>query len=287
MFPFCRRPFVRPLLFLAAALPVRVSAQAVLLQIRPRAGDTVHMRLDQQSEMTGSRRPVSGRAEATSSVITNLRMFSRAVVETTTTAGSTVLAITDSVAMNSTDVHARAMADETRRMLERKRVLLRLGTDGVVSMAEHGVDDGADEGLSNAMSLMPAAFPRAAVRVGETWTRDMPLPAGDRWGRRAAGQLHAVFRLDSLTRGGDRAWVSMKGEIRPMDSSDGAPTGGPVLRDGNVYGSLLLDRRRGWLSESHFVIVVHSEVLPPPSSGLPPMRFQMKITQHTRTLDNR
>src|SRR5207342_3064775 len=55
-------------------------AQSITLQIKPRLGDTLRMRLDQQSEMTGVRRMSNG-GEATAMVIATMKMFSRAIIE--------------------------------------------------------------------------------------------------------------------------------------------------------------------------------------------------------------
>ena len=54
-------------------------AQTVLLQIRPRVGDTLHLRLDQQTELTGTRRPGSRLGDDGDD---DDGVFSRAIVET-------------------------------------------------------------------------------------------------------------------------------------------------------------------------------------------------------------
>src|SRR4051812_9484404 len=76
-----------------------VLAQSVLLQIRPRVGDTLSMRLDQQTEMIGVRK--TGNKESSGSVITMMSMFSRAIVEQGSATGSTVLTVTDSVHLST------------------------------------------------------------------------------------------------------------------------------------------------------------------------------------------
>ena len=62
---------------------------------------------------------------------------------------------------------------------------------------------------------MPATFPKGAITVGESWMREMPLPAGSQLGAQLSGKLHVTFRFDSLTHGGDWAFVSMRGEMQP------------------------------------------------------------------------
>src|SRR6185436_9965780 len=64
----------------------QVAAQSVVLQIRPRVGDTLSMRLDQQTEMIGVRK--TGNKESSGSVLNMMSMFSRAIVEQGTAAGS-------------------------------------------------------------------------------------------------------------------------------------------------------------------------------------------------------
>jgi hypothetical protein len=48
-----------------------------------------------------------------------------------------------------------------------------------------------------------------------------------------------------------------------------------------------VNRARGWMTESHFTVLVRSLVTPPPSSGIPPMRFVTRVTQRLRTMDKR
>lgn len=246
-------------------------------------GDTVHMRLDQESEMTGTRG--QGAGASSSSVVTSLRIYSRAVVEQVGAAGATVLAITDSVAMSSSDARAELLAEQTRRMLQGKQIRLRLAPDGSTALLEGPREPDADD-VSDIVSVMPAAFPHGVVHVGQSWTREMPLPSHDDLGGRAGGRLDATFRLDSLSRRGDVAYLSMYGELTGDRST---PRDGRLAleQQGTVAGTMQLDRRRGWLRDSRFVIEVESAVRGPVTSALTPMRFRMKITQRTRTLDKR
>jgi hypothetical protein len=47
---------------------------------------------------------------------------------------------------------------------------------------------------------------------------------------------------------------------------------------------MLVDRARGWLTESWFNIMMSSLVTPPLAGGLVSMHTEMRITQHMRTL---
>jgi len=68
---------------------------AVALEVRPHAGDTVAVRLEQRVEMTGTRR-IAGR-DSTARVTSSMVMFARTIVESVTPEHSIVATHTDSV----------------------------------------------------------------------------------------------------------------------------------------------------------------------------------------------
>ena len=107
----------------------------------------------------------------------------------------------------------------------------------------------------------------------------MPLPMGSQLGAQLSAKLHVTFRLDSVAHGGEWAFVSMRGEMRPAPG----PAAAGLLERGSVTGTMLVDKRRGWLTESWFSIVMSSVVTPPLSTGLGSMHMQMRITQHMQT----
>jgi hypothetical protein len=262
---------------------VASSAQSVLLQIRPRVGDTLHLRLDQQTELTGMR----GAGASMTTLTTTMRVFSRAIVEKSAPMATYVRAVTDSVRLTSNDDRSRDLEAAARQSLEGRALTLRISPDGTVSIADS--TDGASRDVAEAVSLMPAAFPRGPVEVGYTWSRDMPLPGGGRvapGGASANAWLHTKFRLDSLARRGSIAYVSMRGEMSPDPDAHGGQSVGPVLEKGTVTGSMLVDRARGWLTESQFTIVVHSIVRVPGSDDTV-MRFETRVTQRMKTVEKR
>ena len=63
--------------------------------------------------------------------------------------------------------------------------------------------------------------------------------------------------------------------------------GGPVLERGMVNGTMLVDRKRGWLTESWFNIIFNSIQSLPPSTGLLSLRMMTRITQHMHTFERR
>lgn len=258
-------------------------AQGVLLQIRPRVGDTLHLRLDQQTELTGTRK--LGGAESVTTMTTTMRVYSRAIIERSVPNATYVRAVTDSVRLTSTDERALNF-DEARRALEGRAMTLWISPDGTLSLADT-TDDGSHD-AADALSLMPAALPRGPVEVGYTWSRDMPLPSGGRIepGGSANGWLHTKFRLDSLSHNGTLAYVSMRGEMNPEREPGARRGAGPELEHGNVSGTMLFDRTRGWLTESQFTIVVRS-VARVPGTDDTVMRFETRVTQHMKTVERR
>lgn len=262
---------------LLVLLAGRVLGQTATLQIRPHVGDTLRMRLDQQTEMTGVKHAKSG--EVTAVVIGTMSMFSRAIVESASPQGTNLLAVTDSVVLTTTDEAARPSIAAAQDQMRGQRMRFRVSWDGTVVVNE--LASGAARDVAQVVSLMPAAFPKAAIKVGESWIREMPLPASQQFGAQLSGKLHVTFRFDSLTRGGEWAFVSMRGEMRPASTPSASV--GAAFEKGVVNGTMLVDQRRGWLTESWFSIVMTSVVTPPLMTGLGSMHVQMRITQHMHT----
>ena len=273
-------PWVRCSLAVLLLAADRAGAQRVRLEIRPSEGDTLRMRLDQESEMTGVRRTEGG--ESSAMVYSTMRMFSRAIVEGATHDGTKVLAVTDSVLLSTSDDRSRAGAQQLEAQMRGQRVRFHVGPDGSVTMLQ--ADDGATRDVAQVVSLMPATFPKEPVGVGESWMREMPLPASTQLGAQLSGRLHVTFRLDSIVHHGERAYVSMRGDVKP---ATGPGASGTLLEQGAVNGTMVIDQKRRWLSESWFNVLIMSTVNPTSSSGGHPMRMQMRITQHMHTFDRR
>ena len=261
-----------------SAIAATAGAQAISLRIHPRAGDTLHTRLEQQTEVSGADEDGDsrGRPLATSVVID-----SRTIVRSSLATSTVVLTIVDSAEMHTTDAHGADQIAAAERMLRGQRLLLQLATDGSVEDARDAGGRPVSRDFADAMSAMPAVFPRYPVRVGDSWAREMPLPSSGPLGARGMGYVSARFRLDSLSRGGRIAFVSMQGDIRPSSTSDG------VQLTGAIRGSMQLDRIRGWMTDSQVTVLVRSLVTPPPGTGRSPMRFITRVTQRLRTMDKR
>jgi hypothetical protein len=252
--------------------------QAVLLQIRPHIGDTLRMHLSQTVEMTGTKR---GNRHDTSSMTTSIEVFTRAIAEQYTSGGTLMQAITDSVAM--TPASAASLADLKRRAMQSNPVLLRVSPDGGLEM----VDDGdPNSELRHLFGEMPAVLARSPVAIGEKWTREMQIPLSSEPG--AVGAVRATFRLDSLGRNGDIAYISMRGTMSRINTPGAAPAGPGYGTSGQLSGTIQIDRRLGWITDSKSSIIVHSTIESPPDRrGDPkgePMQVRTKITQWIRAM---
>ena len=254
-------------------------AQGVLLRVHPRVGDTLHTRLEQRTEVHTSTPGQSSRGAKT--VTTSVTLHSRTIVQGSSAASTLVFTVVDSADLQSSDTHGAQQVAAAERQLRSQQFMLQIGADGTVESVRDARGTPVPRDVGEAMSAMPAVFPRRPVTVGEQWTRELPLPAGGPFGTRGSGKVNAVFRLDSLDRTGNLAFVSMRGDVLPDDDSDG------LQLSGDVTGAMQVDRRRGWMTDSRFSVMIRSLITPPASSGLAPMRFVTRVTQRLRTMDKR
>ena len=257
-----------------AAVPTPALGQRYLLQIKPRVGDTLQMELDEQRQATGTAK--FGGTDSSRTMSTRLRTYSRAIVQGQLRGAVTVLAIIDSVTLVTNDQHTPGSAGG-------QRMLFRLAEDGTMRVVDE--ESGANRGTSDLVALMPAALPTAPVAVGESWTRSIPMVVAR--GSADEGAVRASFRLDSVSRDEGYAYISMRGDMRRDSVPAGPPRGTLMQMTGTVSGAMLLDRRRGWLTESRFSVVMHTTMKPPAASSASPVRFVTRITQRMRTLDRK
>ena len=269
------------LLALCAAVAVASaqSAAPVMLRLKPRVGDTLHTWMEQQTEVSAT--TPGNAAMAPRTVTTSVAIYSRTIVRSVQQTSTTVLTIVDSAVLASTDAHAATMIADAQRSLRGQRLVLQLGADGSVESARDAQGTLIPRDVADAMAAMPAVFPKKPVSVGDQWTREMPLPSAGPLGARGSGHVRAVFHLDSLPKSGSIAYVSIRGDILADSTRQG------VALSGSISGALQLDRVRGWMTESQFVVALKSVVNPPPAMGLAPMRFMTRVTQHLRTMDKR
>jgi len=266
---------------LAAALaimPGPLGGQPVLLQIRPHIGDTIPMHLSQTVEMTGS---TPGSTDPAQSMTTSIDIYTRAIARQWTSGGTLMQTITDSVTMNPSS--ARSLADFKRRALLSKNAMIRVSTDGSVEVVDNGDGDGE---LRHLFGEMPAMLSRTGVAVGGKWTREMRIPLSGEPG--AMGSVRATFQLDSLSRTGDVAFISMKGSLSRITLPPAVPQGAGYETSGTLTGSIQIDRRLGWITDSRSTIQVRSTVAAlagQQGEARPgPMVVRTKITQWIRAM---
>lgn len=270
--------------FFAVVLPVQATpGQKVLLEIRPHIGDTLRMHLTQTVELNGSSRR-GGRDSALSSMTTSIEVFTRAVAYQWTSGGTLMESITDSVAM--IPASPGSLADLKRRTMQAKRVWVRVSTDGAMEIVD---DADPNSELRHIFGEMPAMLARGRVAVGEKWTREMQIPLSGDPG--ATGQVRATFRLDSLGRNGDIAYISMHGTMERSNPPGASPASAGYATSGTLSGTIQIDRRLGWITDSRSSIIVRSTIAAAPArKGEPqgaPMQVRTKITQWIRAMRTR
>jgi hypothetical protein len=263
----------------AAIFASRADAQPVALRISPPVGETVRMRLDQRVEMSGTTRMAAG--DSTATVVTTLFVLSRAFVERRERDATVLLTWADSVVASSNGADSLVVATETRQALQGRRVRLRISPDGATEIV--GKDAAASPELNALFSQMPATLPNTPVAAGQSWSRVMLAPIDPAIaGAGSGGKLQATFTLDSLSKNGESAYVSIVGTLsRAPSSKDGRAT---LTMSGSVNGSLVLDRRRGWINDARMSYIVRSVLTPTGGSTAAAMRFRMKVTQWVRAV---
>jgi hypothetical protein len=266
---------VRPILAVAA-LAAPGAAQRVPLEVRPRPGDTLRVTLEHAVTITGGPRNFP---DSTTAMTTTYHIATRDVVERADIKHAFILAIVDSVRMRTTGSLGASPFPGVDRNMEGMHIRLQIARDGSSEIVE-GMTL-LDPDLRAVLSLMPAVLPTRVVTVGESWTRNLPIPADGNPSTASPGTVTTTFRLDSLTARGDLAWISLHGRVQfaPVGPQRG---GGRVIQmSGSLSGLLLLDRRRGWLSESRATVIIESQVALP--SGGNPLLVRVHVNQVMKT----
>ena len=268
---------------LLASIAPGVDAQSVLLQIRPRVGDTLRLRIEQEMEISGVSKVRD--ADTTITMRSSMLMLSRSIVVESDDEGTTVKSITDSVAvdMGATDPLVVTLSDQARRSLQGKEVRVRFSREGSGTVVDADPDIPRD--FQSVFSQLPATFPRHQVAVGSTWKQRIPIP--DTGPGQVAGTLQATFRLDSLTRRGKLAHISMRGTVTRDSTANPIRGGARMTMTGTVTGYMVLDRGRGWVTDASTEMSMRSHIEQPAGSGLQPVKMQMRLLQRQRTMDKR
>jgi hypothetical protein len=279
-------PFVRRLaasVALLASIASGARAQTVLLQINPKVGDTLRLRIEQEMEISGVGKVRD--ADTTMTMRSSMLLLSRSIVVESDNDGTTVRSITDSVAvdMGAIDPRVASLSDQARRSLQGKELRVRFSRQGSGTVVD--ADPDIPRNLQSVLSQLPAMLPRHHVAAGNTWKQRIPIP--DTGPGQVAGTLEATFRLDSLTRRGKLAHISMRGTLTRDSTASPIRGGARMTMTGTVTGYMLLDRGRGWVTDASTEMSMRSHIEPSPGSGLQPVKMQMRLVQRQRTMDKR
>jgi hypothetical protein len=268
---------------LVTSVAALAQAQNVTLQIKPRVGDTLRLRIEQEMEITGVGKVRD--ADTTMTMRSSMLILSRSIVVQSDNEGTVVRSITDSVAvdMGAMDPRIASLSDQARRALQGQEVRVRFSREGSATVVE--ADPNLPRDLQSVFSQLPATFPRHQVAVGSTWKQRIPIP--DAAQGQIAGTLEAVLRLDSLTQRGKRAHISMRGTLTRDSTARATPGGSRMTMTGTVTGFMILDRSRGWVTDALTEMSVRSHSEPPPGSGLQPVKMRMRLVQRQRTIDKK
>jgi len=235
----------------------------IALVLRPFPGDLIRQRVEHDVDEQGTITMAGG--DSTVRVSTRTTVVLRSRVNAVDSLGAVVTSQVESVT-----VRATGGKEESRRAriasgmaLQGRTLRMKLSPDGALMV----LDDASVQSAATIATLaalvdrVPAALPQSPVREHEKWTRHMVLAGAPGDG------IDAEFTLDSLTRFGDFAWVSVRGVMRDVAADAGA----------SVIGWILLDRRRGWITRSRMVLTMRA--VTEAQGSLPSMRFVMRVEQ--------
>lgn len=248
----------------ALARPAQAQ-QKITLRIRPPVGDTLRMELEQRFEM--AREDASG--SPTGSMNGSMRVWTRAVVLGRVGTATELLSVTDSVRVLPPSAASLAPLRDAKRALEGRTVHLQIAQDGEISVAGVVRDAGTSAGVG---TDVPAVLPTEPVAVGQSWTRNIVVPLSAT--ERETARVHTTLRLDSLSRDGGVAYLSLTGDVTHDHAQHSTVMRGSVT--GTLVGTIEIDRRMGWITNSRTVLAIMSIVK---SEGRPPMHLRVRITQ--------
>lgn len=263
---------------LAAAASLPVHAQMVMLRIQPHLGDTMYTTFVQDVEMIGTRNVHSVDTTMTSRM--NIVILSHSLVQASDARGTTVLAITDSVAMVGHGTGAGAPTETLRRAMQGRQARLQISPDGSATLV--AASDEVTPEVEAVYSGMPATLPEKSVALHGTWERNTYIPISQQTDSTHAAMLHTTYRLDSLSADGALAYISIKGTISRDSAASMLSDGLRVSSAGTVSGRMSMNRKRGWWVESELTILIHG-VFTPMADPSAAMRVQTRITQSMRT----
>ena len=137
--------------------------------------------------------------------------------------------------------------------------------------------------MSAMLAQMPATLPRRPIAPGSTWTSTMDVSLGATPETKGTATLAATFTFDSLSRSKELAFLSVHGRLMREPPDPRGKEGDVIETSGTLTGQVLVDLRRGWITDARTTIAVRSLVIPG-NSAKPPMRVRMTISQWMRAM---
>ena len=173
-------------------------AQTVMLRIQPRVGDTMYTRFEQSVEMVGTRNVHAVDTTMTSRM--DIMILSHSLVQASDGHGTTVLAITDSVAMQGHGTGASAPNETIRHAMQGRQAKLHIARDGSAELL--GASDDVTPEVEALYSGMPATLPERLVSVRSIVgaNRLHSRQPGERFCALRQGAHHVQARLALLER---------------------------------------------------------------------------------------
>lgn len=256
----------------------RAQSPAVLLQVRPHAGDTIRVRLDQSVEITGAP-GADGRVAAESGTLVLLAMLA---VESVDGAGATIVSVTDSVRVSSPPTSASGAVLAWAAAAANRTVRFRVAPNGAASVPSargRALPSGA------LATQLPATLPTRPIAPGTSWTSNLQVPLASSADPGGAATLVATFTLDSLSPTGELAFLSLRGRLIKGDADPRGTTEqrNRVETSGTVQGQILLDRRRGWITDARTTFSLFS-LVSQADPARAPVRVRMTISQWMRAM---
>jgi hypothetical protein len=263
---------------LLAGASAGAGAQTVMLRIQPRVGDTMYTRFEQSVEMVGTRNVHAVDTTMTSRM--DIMILSHSLVQASDGHGTTVLAITDSVAMQGHGTGASAPNETLRHAMQGRQARLHIARDG--SAALLGASDDVTPEVEALYSGMPATLPERLVSVRSSWERTAFIPVSQESDSAHSAKVRTTYRLDSLSSNGNFAYISIRGTISRDSSAAVVSESLRVGSTGTVTGRMTMDRKHGWWVQSQIEIAIRSivtRIVEPVST----MQVQTRIVQSMQT----
>ena len=253
-------------------------SSSVLLQVRPGAGDTIKVRLDQTVEMTGPA-GVDGKPLVESGTLVLLATLA---VESVDDDGATIVSVTDSLRVNSPPNSASSAVLAWAAIAANRAVRFRVAPNGAAYVP---TGRGRTTPSAPVASHMPATLPSRAITPGTSWNSVLQVPLASSVDPKGTATLVATFTFDSLSRSGELAFLSLRGRLTKAEPESASPADARniVETSGTVVGSVMLDRRRGWITDARTTFSLLS-LVSHADPAKPAVRVKMTISQWLRAM---